>query len=193
MVYVKWTFWAVFWTLLVAFLHYTLPQTDIVRVTDTYERRIVPGANAMFWTQADTGDDTTSAVRDVFFIQTFTPGGGTRVYRNEDTGWGWPPYFKFNAANLHAEASDMRTGRDPEAAQWVAMHHYGWRNELLTIYPNAVGMTQVDGPDARIIPWFNIIVLTGLAVLFWAIRARWNKFWRRRKEWAADEWNDGTA
>ncbi len=29
------------------------------------------------------------------------------VYRNEDTGWGWPSYFKFDTANLQTEADDL--------------------------------------------------------------------------------------
>jgi len=43
MVYVKWGFRAVFWGLVLAFLHYTLPQHDIVRITDTYEKRVKSG------------------------------------------------------------------------------------------------------------------------------------------------------
>ena len=40
MAIVKWVFWITFWVLVAAFFHYTLPQKDIVRVTDTYEKRI---------------------------------------------------------------------------------------------------------------------------------------------------------
>jgi len=28
------------WLIIAGFLHYTLPQVDIVRITDTYEKRI---------------------------------------------------------------------------------------------------------------------------------------------------------
>jgi hypothetical protein len=193
MVYVKWGFWAIFWIALVAFLHYTLPHHDIVRVTDTYERRIEPGDNALFWTNADTGDNTQSTGRDVFFIQSFRSDEKPMVYRNEDTGWGWPPYFKFDASNLQAQASDAVSDGKGENAEWVDVLHYGWRNEFLSIYPNAVSISSVEGPDQRIIPWFNIVVLVLLGTLFWAIRARWKNFWQRREEWAADEWNDGST
>ncbi len=192
MVYVKWGFWAIFWTILVAFLHYTLPHTDIVRINDTYERRIEPGDNALFWANADTGDNRDSSGRDVFFIQTFRSDDTAVVYRNEDTGWSWPPYFKFNASNLQARASDSISDGKGADAEWVAIRHYGWRNEFLSIYPNAVGVWEVDGPDARIIPWLNIVILVSLGVVFWAVRARWKRFWHRREEWAQDEWNDGT-
>ena len=70
MAIVKWVFWITIWVLVGAAFHYTLPQTDIVRVTDTYEKRVDLGENSIFWAQADVGSDGTLANRDVFFIQT---------------------------------------------------------------------------------------------------------------------------
>jgi hypothetical protein len=191
MVYVKWGFLAVFWTLVLAFLHYTLPQHDIVRITDTYEKRVNPGDNALFWSNANTGENVAATERDVFFIQTFRTNDKPMIYRNEDTGWGWPPYFKFNTSNLQAKASDLISKKSAETAQWVAMRHYGWRNEFLSIYPNAVAIWPVAGPDARIIPWFNMIVLILLAALFWAIRVRWKRFWEGRHKAQDSEWREG--
>jgi hypothetical protein len=75
----------------------------------------------------------------------------------------------------------------------VVVRHYGWRNEFLSIYPNAVSVWAVDGPDVRIIPWFKIVFLTVLAALFWAIRVRWMRFRKRRIEPKVDEWTDGWA
>lgn len=176
--YVKWTLIVFFWLLVIAFLHYTLPQTDIARITDTYEKRIDPGENSLFWATHDVGSNQTTPNRDVFFIQARRANGRVMVYRNEDTGWRWPPYFKVNSSNLQAEAADMKS--TAEAPKWVAIRHYGWRNEFMSIFPNAVKIWQVDGPDVRIIPWFNIILLTLLAALFWAIRVRWVRFRERR-------------
>lgn len=191
MVYVKWVFWGVFWTVVIGFLHYTLPQHDIVRITDTYEKRVNPGSNALFWSNADTGEQTDATGRDVFFIQTFRTNEKPMIYRNEDTGWGWPPYFKFNTSNLQAQASDLMSKKSAETAQWVAMRHYGWRNEFFSIYPNAVRVWAVDGPEVRIIPWFNIVVLVLLTALAWAIRVRWRRFWQARGEGPRDEWSEG--
>jgi len=126
----------------------------------------------------------------VFFIQTFRANDKPMIYRNEDTGWGWPPYFKFNTSNLQAKASDMISKKSAETAQWVAVRHYGWRNEFLSIYPNAVAIWEVEGPDARIIPWFNIIVLVLLGALYWAIRVRWNRFWAKRRAPEGGEWSE---
>lgn len=188
MVYVKWIFWGLFWVLLAAFLHYTLSQHDVVRITDTYEKRVDPGENSLFWSNAGTGNQADVSTRDVFFIQTFQPNDRPMIYRNEDTGWGWPPYFKFDTSNLQANAADLMSRKAAETPQWVVIRHYGWRNEFLSIYPNAISIWSADAPDQRIIPWFNIVVLTVLAALFWAIRARWNRFWHSRGGHDDDEW-----
>ena len=188
MVYVKWIFWAVFWVFTLGFLHYTLPQFDVVRIADTYEKRIDPGDNSIFWAAPDVGNATGTANRDVFFIQTFYANDRPMVYRNEDTGWGWPPYFKFNTANLQALATDLKsTKEDPT---WVAVRHYGWRNEFLSIYPNAVGVRQVEGPDAVVIPWLSIVILVLLAATAWAIRVRWKRFRARRIDPMLDDVGD---
>ncbi|MCW9043753.1 MAG: DUF1523 family protein [Pseudopelagicola sp.] len=189
MVYVKWGFWAVFWIIVAGFFHYTLPQTDIARITDTYEKRIDFGENSIFWSSPDSGNATAPVNRDVFFIQTKRPNDRVMVYRNEDTGWGWPPYFKFDTANLQAEASDLKS--TAQSPRWVAIKHYGWRNEFLSIYPNAVGVKPVAGPDVRIIPWLNIIILTLFAALAWAVWVRWRRFRRARIDPVLEDVSEG--
>ncbi|MCR8549082.1 DUF1523 family protein [Salipiger sp. P9] len=186
--YVKWVVILLFWTLVAAFLHYTLPQHDIARITDTYEKRIDPGSNHWFWSKADSGESTAVTGRDVFFIQTRLNNDKVMVYRNEDTGWSWPPYFKFDTSNLQAEAADLRS--TAAAPQWVAIKHYGWRNEFLSIYPNAISLKPVDGPDARIIPWMNIILLTLLVAFCWAVYVRWRRFREARIDPVLDEMGD---
>ncbi|MCX7566553.1 DUF1523 family protein [Sulfitobacter sp. F26169L] len=172
---IRWTFWITVWVIIAAFFHYTLPQVDIVRITDTYEKRVDPGENSLFWAQADIGTDGTLSTRDVFFIQTRLAKGKVMVYRNEDTGWGWPPYFKFDTSNLQAEASDFRsTEADP---RYVAIKHYGWRNEFLTIFPNAISVRQVSGPDAsKGIPWLNIFIITIFLTVVYGVWVRWRRF-----------------
>ncbi|GLT08873.1 DUF1523 family protein [Sulfitobacter sp. PR48] len=179
MAIIKWVFWITIWVLVAAFFHYTLPQVDIVRVTDTYEKRVDPGENSIFWAQADIGTDGTLANRDVFFIQTRRAKGDVMVYRNEDTGWGWPPYFKFDTSNLQAEAADAKSTE--AAPEWYAIKHYGWRNEFLTVFPNAISLRKVEGPDAsKGIPWLNIIILTLFFAIVYAIWVRWRRFRRAR-------------
>jgi Protein of unknown function (DUF1523) len=177
--YVKWTFWGLVVLLTAAFLHYTLPQTDIVRIVGTNTQRVDIGANSWFFASPDPGTDTATAnSRDVQFIQTILAGSGRpMVYRNQDTGWGWPPYFKVNSFDVQARASDlMSTEANPK---WVAITHYGWRNQFFTIFPNAVGLRQVDSPEVTIIPWVNIVFFTVLALILFFIRRMWLQFRER--------------
>ena len=186
---VGWIITLTFWTLVAAFFHYTLPQKDIVRVTDTYEKRVDFGENSIFWASADAGNAETAINRDVFFIQTRRANDSVMVYRNEDTGWSWPPYFKFDTSNLQAEAADLKS--TAEAPKWGMLTHYGWRNEFFSIFPNAIGLTPVEGPDARKpIPWVNILILVAFGLVYLAIRIRWVRFREARLDPAFEEIQD---
>ena len=188
MYYVKWTFWILFWTITALFLHYTLPQTDIVRIVDTNETRVDFGINGMFYSNVEAGGGVNDVSRDVFFISTRRPDDRTIVYRNEDTGWGWPPYFKFDTRDLQTEAADLISSSD--APRWVAMRHYGWRLNWLSIHPNALDLWEVPSPDERIIPWFNIVFLTLFGMVVWAIWARLRRFRKNRIDPAMEEVQD---
>ncbi|MGC1495455.1 MAG: DUF1523 family protein [Sulfitobacter sp.] len=172
---IKWVFWITFWVIVVGFFHYTLPQRDLVRIVDTYEeRQDLDDWTRIFWSDPD--DQSVALVnRDVQFIQAVRPDGGVVVYRNEDTGWGWPPYFKLDTANLYTEASDAKsTKADPE---WYVIKHYGWRNVYWSIFPNAISIRQVDGPDAsKGLPVLNIFILTLFLAITYAIWVRWRRF-----------------
>ena len=173
---VKWTIWILVLLFVGLFLHYNLPQHDIVRITDTSSRVTPLGAiNQYFYAAQDSGTAATAA-RDVRFISGVFPDGSVMVFRNEDTGF-WPPYLKFDSSNLQAEASNAKS--TAEAPKWVSITHYGWRIAFESIYPNAVKITPVDGPDVRIIPWVNIILLTLMAVLVFMARRMWLQFWER--------------
>lgn len=185
---IKITFRIIVFLLIGGLLHYALPQHDVVRVVNTYqERQDLNDWTRIFWA---TPDDQSATLfnRDVQFIQTvkmrtwllgFVPRDTTEVmvYRNEDTGFGWPFYFKFDTANLQTEANDLSsTAQDP---QWAVITHYGWRNEYISAFPNAIAIRPIDDPNITIIPWFNIFFFIALmaAVLF--IRAMWRQFRER--------------
>ena len=138
------------------FLHYNLPRIEVVQITGTDVKRI------------DRGDSSQGArTRDVRFISTVTRQGTIKVFRNEDTRWGWPPYFKFNSANVTALAQTLI--ENPEKP-WVRVRYYGWRIEIFSLFPNAISLKIVD-QDYSHIPWFNIIFLTLLAIgVFFIIR-----------------------
>ena len=187
--YIKWGFRLTLLAIIAAFLHYTLPQRDIVRITGTYNRLTEVGANSIFYASPDSGT-TTSTVdrRDIRFIEAVFPDGDPMVYRNEDTGWIWPPYFKYDSSNLQAVATNSISPKDKP--EWVAVTHYGWRLPIFTIFPNAVKIRPVAGPDVRLIPWVNIIVLTLLAALWFMLWRMWRQFRERMIEPAVDDLNN---
>lgn len=175
--YVKWTFIAILAAVTAGFLHYTLPQHDVVRIVGTYqERQDLSDWTRIFWATPD--DQATGLInRDVQFIQAIKANGKAIVYRNEDTGWSWPPYFKFDTANLLARAQDLiSTSENPK---WAVVTHYGWRNFYFSAFPNAVRIRPVDGPDVTIIPWFNIFFFVVLAIVIFMIRRMWLQFRER--------------
>jgi len=147
--------------LIAAFLHYSLPSRDVVRIVGTdvvrkdVERRDAQGAPV-------------TMTRDVRFIYAKWPDGGDRVYRNEDTGWGWPPYFKFDTANLAGDATDLVSSA--AAPNWVVIKHYGWRIPVLSMFPNALSIRQASGPDEKLLPWFNVLFISLLVLTVLIIR-----------------------
>ncbi len=196
MTYLKWTLRATVAIVMFLLLHYTLPQHDIVRVVNTYqERQDLNDWTRVFWAKPD--DQSAELVnRDVQFIQTVRRKSSLlgfvvhnreepMVFRNEDTGWSWPPYFKFDTANLQTQADDLRS--TPEEPKWAVMTHYGWRNELISVFPNAVAIKPIDGPDARVIPWFNIFFFVFLVIAVLFVRAMWRQFRERSIDPALNE------
>lgn len=166
----------------VGFLHYTLPQRDIVRVAGTEVFPTdVSGLNSLFYAQSDSGGGVEVGKRSLRLINTVRSGGDTMVYRNEDTGlFNWPPYIKTDSSDVQAEAADAVSSSD--APKWMILRHYGWRITWLSVYPNALSIKPATGPDQQLFPWFNVIFLTILFAIFWAIFVRVRRFWDRRIE-----------
>ncbi len=138
---------AAFVVVVALFLYYNLPRTDVVQIIGTDVKR--------------------SNNHDIRFITTLTRDGKMRVYRNEDTGWEWPPYFKFDSADLGGQAQVFASkAKKP----WVLITYYGWRVTVLSLFPNAVALKKVD-KNYNHLPLFNILFLLSLAVgIFFAAR-----------------------
>ncbi|PUB14137.1 DUF1523 family protein [Yoonia sediminilitoris] len=179
----------VVFVLLGSLLHYVLPGQDVGRITGTDTIRQDFGRfNRIFFAQADSGS-AEAANRDVLFIDavrrpTYLFGlirgsevNDVMIYRNEDTGFIWPPYFKFDTRDLQGEAKQLVS--TAEAPKWVVITHYGWRNRFLTIFPNAISIREIDSPDYRPIPWVNIAFFIFLMVALMFVRAAWAQFRER--------------
>ena len=160
------------------FLDYALPSRQTVRISDAYNRLTDIGANAVFYASPDTGTvQNAQGQRDVRFIDAVRPGGRVFVYRNEDTGWVWPPYFKYDSANLQAEATNLQSSaRDPI---WVSVTAYGWRLPWMSTYPNAISINTVAGPDDRPTNWAALIVCGVLLALLTLVWRMWAQFRQR--------------
>jgi hypothetical protein len=185
--YVKWTLLILIVLFVGLFLQYNLPRHDIVRITGTDMQRINVGWNGLFYANRMRDAQGNLIGTDVRLINTVRANGKTKVYRNEDTDF-WPPYLKFDSADLQTKAQDfVSTAENP---RWVAMRFYGWRNRFFTIYPNATSVWLVSGPDATIIPWFNIIFFILLAALILWIWRVWRNFRESRIDPLIDEIED---
>ena len=176
---VKWAIWGFLALIVVGLLHYNLPQHDVVRITGLDNRQTtVSWVNKYFYASPDSGTAESTTNRYVRLIYTAHPDGSTgTVFRNEDTGWIWPPYFKYDSSSLQAAAANYQS--TDAAPKWVQITHYGWRIPILSIYPNAVHIAAVSGPDYTSFPWLNVIILIFLAAAALLARRMWLQFWER--------------
>jgi hypothetical protein len=103
----------------IALLDYFLPHHTVYRVVGTEVKRVTKDGTSVFG-QRTTG---TSDVRYIYAedIESKKP----RVFRNEDTGFGFPWYFKFNSADVQAAAQSIANEHGT-----AALTYYGWRIQL---------------------------------------------------------------
>ncbi len=171
-----------------SFLHYVLPKHAVVYVTGTENRIVSPDEVRGFrsFSEGATTNAQGQVIADVFFINSVERDGGVLVFRNEDTGFGFPWYFKFNSADVQAEAQNAVS--TSQAPQWAVVTYYGWRVPYLSMFPNAVSINPAASRDARIVPWFNIVLLVLLVAVVWAVWARIRRWRRRRADPVAASW-----
>lgn len=159
--------------MLAAFFHYNLPRTAVVQITGTDMKRVDTTQTAI-----KKQDDKTNPVQtkqyssDVRFINSVSRDGKIKVFRNEDTGWGWPPYLKFNSADITAQAQVFATAPDK---QWILVKFYGWRSTVFSMFPNVIKLKAVD-KDYTHFPLFNISFFFLLFVLIFIIRKKTKQF-----------------
>lgn len=141
-------------------VNYVFPHYDVTRVTGVEVKRVDKDGPI---TKSNPADGPT---RDVYYINTQNDDGKIMVYRNEDTRWGFPFYFKFGSANLQAEAQAL--GNDNKLVQ---IKYYGWRITMMDEYRNATSIKEItadDTPSHPIVSWIFYAFL--LATLFLSIQ-----------------------
>ncbi|MET0312937.1 MAG: DUF1523 family protein [Hansschlegelia sp.] len=136
----------------VLFFDYVLPRHDVVQIVNTEVKRVDQGGRSV--------GDAREPGRDVYYI--YAEDAETKkphVYRNEDTGWGFPFYFKFNSADVQAVASSISAEHGT-----ARITKYGWRLTVFSMFPNAVSVKRWDPADT-VVPWFNIVFFAAIAAL----------------------------
>lgn len=185
---VKYALLALLVLLVTVFLNFYLPSKDVVRIVGTDVKRM----DVVSRDFVEEGDGNTARnTRDVRFVNAVWENGKPRVYRNEETDWGFPWYFKFDSGNVQAKAQNLTS--NSENPKWVVVTHYGWRIQIFSMFPNAVDIEQVDGPGYTPIPWFNIVFLIGMGGLIWIVLAFLGRLRARHVDPLVDQFEEETA
>jgi hypothetical protein len=152
-------------------LAWSLPRHEVLRIDGTEVRR-------NDGTTVRTTDQTPIRKEgvDMYYIYASNPEGtDVIVYRNEDTGFGFPWYFKMDAAEVQGRAQ-LLSRKD---GQLALVTYYGWRIPVLGLFPNAVDVVAWDRPEEPL-PIFNITFLTLLTIAVTG-SARKLRRWRRAR------------
>jgi hypothetical protein len=155
------------------FMDYTLPAYTLIHVSDTDTRRMDEDGNFIPKSQPTTG-----ATRDVAFIygkyahvETDPSTGKEKVVVeenrdwssiNEDTGWGYPFYFKFDTSDLQANAAYLK-GSSAFAKT------YAYRFQFWSWFPNTLDLVKWE-PGMWILNWLRILGMTFFAM---TVAAAW--------------------
>jgi hypothetical protein len=95
------------------------------------------------------------------------------VFRNEDTAWGFPFYFKFDSADLAAKAADL--AKSPQVV--VLAKYYGMRSQMLELYPNVTSLEVVTA-GYEYVPVASMIVVSLVIALWLYVFFKYRKFKR---------------
>lgn len=139
-------------------VNYAMPSYEETMVTGMEVRRMDKDGVISKSNPAD------GEVRDVYFLFTKRPDEGkekVQVYRNEDTGWGLPPYFKFDSADIQAKAQAYSNEN-----KLVQIKYYGWRINWMNEFRNIVAIKPLEEGDTVSKPIVSYILYVLLAFLF---------------------------
>lgn len=162
--------------LLALFFYYNLPRTVVVQISGTDVKRIdKKNSSVKNQSKNTTGTISAQQTSDIRYINSITRSGKALVFRNEDTGWGWPPYLKFDSADLTAKAQAFASD---QAKPWVLVKYYGWRISVFSMFPNAVNLKAVDR-DYSHFPLFNIVFFILLVTAVLIFRSKTKKLIER--------------
>lgn len=141
---------------LVGAVNYAMPSYESTVVTGMEVRRVDKDGPISKSNPVD------GEVRDVYYLFTENPDSKkVMVYRNEDTGWGLPPYFKFGSADIQAKAQAYANEK-----QLVEIKYYGWRINWLNEFRNIVSIKPLSEGDGPSHPIFSYLLYAFFALTF---------------------------
>ncbi|WP_028451480.1 DUF1523 family protein [Chitinilyticum aquatile] len=144
-----------------AFLDYFLPEKTVTTITGVEVKLSDKDGPVSKSNPAD------GPASDVFYIYTARDVTDIRVYRNEDTRWGWPFYFKFDSADVQARAAALASEKKP-----ALITSYGWRITMFSVYPNvtSVSLAAPDDSSWSFFRWFWFCLWGALLIaLAWGV------------------------
>lgn len=149
-----------FHAVLFAGINFVFPHYETTHVTGVEVKRVDKDGPI---TKANPEDGPT---RDVYYIYTQRTGETQpTVYRNEDTRWAFPFYFKFDSAVQQAHASGFEQNQ-----KMVEIKYYGWNMVMFNEFRNVISMEEVteDQGSHPILSW--IFYALGVLTLFFSIQ-----------------------
>lgn len=144
---------------LMATVNYVAPSYNATYITGLEVKRVDKDGPI---TKSNPADGPT---RDVYYL--YTQGEGEEkplVYRNEDTRWGFPFYFKFGSADLQAKAAGFE-----DTKQLVQVKSYGWRLKMWEEYPNITSIKPLENKEELGLPLLAYSLYFLLVIAFFFI------------------------
>ncbi|WQS64482.1 DUF1523 family protein [Helicobacter pylori] len=140
---------------LMLLVSYCMPHYSVAVISGVEVKRMNENENA------PNNKEVKTLARDVYFVQTYDPKDkkSVTVYRNEDTRFGFPFYFKFNSADISALAQSL-------VNQQVEVQYYGWRINLFNMFPNVIFLKPLKENAEMSKPVFSWILYALLLVGF---------------------------
>ncbi len=142
---------------LMLLVSYCMPHYSAAVISGVEVKRMNENEN----TPNNNNKEVKTLARDVYFVQTYDPKDqkSVTVYRNEDTRFSFPFYFKFNSADISALAQSL-------VNQQVEVKYYGWRINLFNMFPNVIFLKPLKESADISKPIFSWILYALLLMVF---------------------------
>lgn len=140
------------------FFSYYLPSSTIGKVNGSEVKR-VDAQGPISKTNPANGN-----LHDVHYLYIQDSKGASISYRNEDTRWGFPWYFKFNSNDLQARAQS--TNKDDQLAIII---YYGWHSNMLNQFRNIITLKPTASFTDSTFSFYSVIKIVGWLIWFMLI------------------------